>query len=77
MSLKEMIRSLKMISYKNKNRKSIRKNRKSIRKNRKSIRKNRKSRSVSKSYKKYDGVINVDTNYTPFAFGCRVPKSFI
>jgi hypothetical protein len=80
MSLKEMIRSLKMMSYKGKNhksnkRKSKRKNRKSKRKNRKSKRKNRKS--VSKSYKKYDGVINVDTNYTPYAFGCSVPKSFI
>jgi len=73
MSLKEMIRSLKMMSYKGKNHKSNK--RKSKRKNRKSKRKNRKS--VSKSYKKYDGVINVDTNYTPYAFGCSVPKSFI
>ena len=65
MSLKNMIRSLKKMSlkYKRKSKKS-------------KLRSKKRSRKRS-SPKIYDGVINVDTNYTPYAFGCRVPKSFI
>jgi len=61
MSLKEMIKSLKKLSQ-----------------SQKQLKKRSKSRSKKRrSRRKLDGFINVDTNYTPYAYGCRVPKSFI
>jgi len=64
MSLKNLIRSLKRLSLKGK------------RKSKKGKRSVKRNRSPKLSKKLHDGVINVDTNYMPFAYGCRVPKSF-
>ena len=68
MSLKNLIRSLKRMSPKRK---------KKSKKGKRSHKRSNKRRSSPKlNYKMYDGIINVDTNYIPFAYGCRVPKSF-
>ena len=68
MSLKNLIRSLKRLSLKGK--------RKSKKGKRSVKRSHKRNRSPKLSKKLHDGVINVDTNYMPFAYGCRVPKSF-
>lgn len=64
MSLKNLIRSLKRMSPKRK------------KKSKKGKRSHKRRSSPKLNYKMYDGIINVDTNYIPFAYGCRVPKSF-